>query len=148
MLEKQIQTLIRYHPYLLDRDLYRSGRTERTIRGGRLDIDFETSAGMVVVECKRTPLKNKDVLQLTRYLESLTGNGEKVVKAYLVGSAPIEPLAPDLLKTEPPIKVMELFRAIPMHLSFCRNGHYFSVELAKCPYDGAFKMPGKDLVIV
>ncbi|MGB6067611.1 MAG: hypothetical protein WBG50_22625 [Desulfomonilaceae bacterium] len=148
MLEKQIQSLIRYHPYLLDRDLYDSGRTERRIGGGRIDIDFETREGLVVVECKKTPLKNKDVLQLTKYLNGLAVNGEKVVKAYLVGSAPIKPLDPELLKTEPAIVVMELFKAIPMHLSFCRNGHYFSVELARCPYDGAYKISGKDLVIV
>lgn len=148
MLEKQIQTLIRYHPYLLDKDLFDSGRTERTIRGGRIDIDFETCDGIVIVECKKTPLKTKDVLQLTRYLNGLADNGEKVIKAYLVGLPPIAPLDPLLLRTKPPIVVIELFKAIPMHLSRCQTGHYFSVELGRCPYDGASRISGQDLIIV
>ncbi|MGO9568579.1 MAG: hypothetical protein ACLP5H_13655 [Desulfomonilaceae bacterium] len=148
MRERQIQQLICFHPYLLDADLYGCGRTERTISSGRIDIDFETCTGIVVVECKITPLKNKDVLQLTRYMEGLTQDGNKVAKAYLVGSAPIKPLEPELLNTEPPIVVRELFGAIPMHLSYCRNGHYFSAGLGKCPYDGASRIHGKELVIV
>jgi hypothetical protein len=148
MLERQIQNLICYHPYLLDAAICGSGKKERCISTGRIDIDFQTPEGIIVVECKISPLINRDVLQLRRHIRDLAQSGETVLKAYLVGQSPIRPLDLGLLMESPCIAIAELVTAIPLQLSFCREGHYFDADLATCPYDGADKLPGHDLSLL
>ena len=148
MLEKQIQDLICDHPYLLDAAICGSGRKERCISVGRIDIDFQTPEGTIVVECKISPLVSKDVLQLRRYVNDLAQTGEIVLKAYLVGQSPTRSLDTKLLMETPCITVAELVSAIPLHLSFCRGGHYFDADLPTCPYDGSDKLFGHDLSLV
>jgi len=148
MLERQIQNLICYHPYLLDAAICGRGRKERCISTGRIDIDFNTPNGTIVVECKISHLTDRDVLQLRRYIRDLTQNGETVLKAYLVGQIPMHPLDSEALTEAPCIAVAELVTAIPLHLSFCRGGHYFDADLPTCPYDGSDKLPGLDLSLV
>ncbi len=148
MLERQIQNLICYHPYLLDAAICGSGRKERCISTGRIDVDFKTPDGTIVVECKISHLTNRDVLQLRRYIRDLAHNGEIVLKAYLVGQTPMHPLDSEPLREAPCIAIAELVAAIPLHLSICRGGHYFDADFASCPYDGEDKLPGHDLSLV
>ncbi len=147
MLEDEIQSLLCHHPYLLDADVYQCGRRERSVASGRTDIDFLTHEGTIVVECKRAALRDADVLQLRRYLANLQQMGEKVLRAYLVGAPPAKPLDIDLLAGDVPILVRELWRSIPLHLSLCRNGHYFDVELSRCPHCKSPGIPGSDVLI-
>ncbi len=147
MLESEIQSLICHHPYLLDSDIRVIGRRERTITGGRIDIDFFTPTGTIVVECKREELRNADVFQLRNYLNSLVDSGEIVSKAYLVGRHPIDVLDSDSLNKKPVIIVRELVTSVPLHLAFCRGGHYYDIALRRCPYCGDEKVPGANLFL-
>lgn len=144
--ERKIQKLIRDHPYLLDKELMNlKGRIERTVRTGRVDIDFETEDGWVIVECKITPLANRDVQQLRRYIQDFKDSGKHVHKAYLIGVRPRTELNETLLSKWPRIKVLHLLYAIPSVLAFCEGRHYFDATLETCPYDGAQRIPGKEL---
>ena len=145
MLEADLQNLLCYHPYLLDRDLLGCGRKERRVTSGRIDVDYTTPDGTVLVECKKGSLRNKDVRQLRRYIRDLTGKGERVLRAYLVGFGPLQALDITLLDEEPVIVVRELIAAIPTQLALCRNGHYFDVEYSQCPYCGSRAQAGKGL---
>ncbi len=147
MLEDEIQSLLCFHPYLLDADLFQCGRRERCVRTGRVDINFFTPQGTIVVECKKTPLCDRDVLQLRRYLADLQDTGEKILRAYLVGAPPAKPLDTDLIAGDIPILVRELWRSIPLHLSLCRKGHYFDVELSRCPHCRSPRVTGSDLLL-
>lgn len=147
MLEAVLQNLLCFHPYLLDSGLFGCGRKERRVTSGRIDIDYVTPDGMILVECKRGPLRNRDVRQLRRYIQDLMGKGERVLRAYLVGFGPLQALDCTLLEEKPAIVVRELIAAIPTQLALCRNGHYFDVEYSKCPYCGSRAQAGKGLFI-
>ncbi|MEW6349911.1 MAG: hypothetical protein AB1646_12665 [Thermodesulfobacteriota bacterium] len=138
--------LLRAHPYLLDAELlYCRGRIERRISSGRLDIDFSTEYGWIVVECKCVSLTAEHARQLVRYIDSLTSSGKTVYKAYLVGPSFSEPLPTELLGHPPGIIVEEIPRDIPRFFAFSAGGHYFDGELEICPYDGTRAVPGKEL---
>jgi hypothetical protein len=144
--EKSIQALLRAHPYLLDSELTGCrGRIERKIGEGRLDIDFQTEKGWIVVECKCSALNNRHVDQLCRYLDSLTNAGTPVYKAYLVGKSPRTELNQEFLNHPPGIILKYLFRDIPTFLAFSEGRHYFDADLAICPYDGTSRIAGKEL---
>jgi RecB family endonuclease NucS len=146
--ERKIQKLLRSHPYLLDQELLNCrGRIERRVSSGRLDIDFETEHGWVVVECKITPLTNKDVNQLCRYLDDLAMLNQTVYKAYLVGGKPNKKLDGSLLEHSPGIRVVYLLLDLPTSLVLSEEKHYFDADLEICPYDGTRRIPGKGLII-
>jgi len=147
--ERRIQKLIRDHPYLLDKELMNlRGRIERPIRSGRLDIDFETERGWVIVECKIGPLVGKDLQQLCRYLKDFRDAGKCLYKAYLIGGKPRTELDADLVSHYPGIRVVHLLYALPDLLALCQEKHYFDANLETCPYDGAQRIPGKDLELL
>lgn len=144
--ERTIQKLIRSHPYLLDDELLgATGRIERRVRSGRLDIDFLTPQGLVVVECKVTGLKDKDALQLRRYLNDLAREGQTVYRAYLVGDTPAKPLNEDILNEDPPIRVALFVLDFPKYLAFSEGRHYFDGNLDTCPHDGTRRIPGEEI---
>jgi RecB family endonuclease NucS len=144
--ERKIQRLLRAHPYLLDEDLSTwRGRIERSVGNGRLDIDFDTEKGWIIVECKVVALTNKHLRQLCRYLHNLAQAGKEVHRAYLVGRAPKKELQTDLLQRSPGICVKHIFRDIPTFLAFSEGRHYFDADLEICPYDGTRKIVGKEL---
>jgi len=147
--ERRLQNLIRDHPYLLDAELMHAGRgrTESVIPTGRLDIDFDLAKGLVVVECKITPLVDDDARQLCRYLDDLRARSAPVCKAYLVGHTPSSDLDSRLLKHPPGIRLKYLFRDIAAHLAFCAGRHYFDAFVDTCPYCGEARIPGKDLTL-
>lgn len=145
--EKRLQTLICNHPYLLDPAILGCGRKERFVPGGRIDIDFQTPEGTIVVECKITPLKPRDLVQLERYVSKLRGSGEKVLKAYLIGAAPSKSFERPTVDSDPPIIVKELVTAIPSRLVLCRHGHYFHPDYRRCPFDGEDRVPGTEIII-
>jgi hypothetical protein len=148
-LEKKLQSLIRAHPYLLDTQLLHAGRgrTELAVSKGRLDIAFVVSEGLVVVECKITPLVDDDTRQLCRYLDELAAKSIPISKAYLVGRPPSSDLDPKLLEHPPGIRLVYLLRDVPAHLSFCEGRHYFDTFAEKCPYCGERPIPGKELML-
>jgi RecB family endonuclease NucS len=146
--ERRVQKLLCDHPYLLDKELLNCrGRTERRIASGRLDIDFETECGWIVVECKITPLCDADIRQLSSYLDDLRQSGKAVYKAYLVGGKPRRQLSDQLLSHPPGIRVVRLLHDIPTSLALSEGRHYFDAELDVCPYDGTRRIPGKELEI-
>lgn len=147
--ERSLQGLIRAHPYLLDAQLMHAkrGRTELVVGTGRFDIAFEVSEGLVVVECKTTPLIDDDARQLCRYLNNLQARSAPVCKAYLVGHVPSADLDSQLLKHPPGIQLRYLFRDVPPHLAFCAGRHYFDAFAEICPYCGDRTMPGKELTL-
>lgn len=141
--EKKIQRLIRDHPYLLDKDLMDvRGRMERSVANGRLDVDFETEDGWVIVECKVTALTNKDLRQLCGYIEAFEALGKRVRRGYLVGGRPIATLDPGPIGQRP-IAVVHLISAIPDLLAMCERRHYFDAALERCPFDGCPPIPGE-----
>jgi len=144
--EKMIQRLIRDHPYLLDEELKNCrGRIERVVRGGRLDIDFETEKGWIIVECKSSALTNDHLEQLCGYLNNLAEMGIPIYKAYLVGKAPRRKLNQKFLDHTPGIALKYLPRDIPTFLAFSEGRHYFDADLDVCPYDGTRRIVGKEL---
>ena len=144
--EKRIQKLLRDHPYLLDKELFNHrGRIERHVKSGRLDIDFDTENGWIVVECKISPLIDKDVKQLRRYIDDLHSEGKIVYKAYLVGGEPNTELDRSLLNRPPKIKLAMLLHDIPTFLALSEGRHYFDANLDRSPYDGSRKIPGQEL---
>lgn len=146
--ERRVQQLLRDHPYLLHADLaHCRGTVERRVAGGRLDIDYQTEQGWIVVECKIRPLVDADVLQLCRYLKDLHCSKRRVLRAYLVGGRPKAPLSRDLLAHPPGITVVRLLQDIPTFLALSEGRHYFDADLDVCPYDGTRPLPGKYLEI-
>lgn len=144
--ERRLQTLLGSHPYLLDKELLNHrGKIERRVTSGRLDIDFETENGWIIVECKITSIKDKDVEQLCRYLDDLQRSGETVYKAYLVGRRPHGELSTELLNHPPGITVVYLQHDIPAFLVLSEGRHYFNAELEKCPYDNTSRIPGTEI---
>ncbi len=144
--ERKIQRLLRAHPYLLDADLTGwQGRIERRVGNGRLDIDFQTEKGWIVVECKCTVLTDRDLKQLCGYLDDLTNAGRHVCKAYLVGQAPREVLDSKLLEHPPGITLRHIVRDIPPFLAFSEGRHYFDADLDICPYDGTRRIVGHEM---
>jgi hypothetical protein len=146
--EKKLQKLLCNHPYLIDQELLNcKGSMERWTGSGRLDIDFQTDDGWIVVECKVTPLSDADLLQLRGYLDDLRLSAKVVYKAYLIGKQPGHELSEELLTHPPEIGILVLGRDLPTSLAFSQGRHYFDAELDVCPYDGTCRMPGKELVI-
>jgi hypothetical protein len=144
--ERKIQKLLRAHPYLLDAELFSCrGRIERRVGNGRLDIDFQTEKGWIVVECKCTSLTDRDLKQLCRYLDDLANAGSRVYKAYLVGNAPRKDLDAKLLEHPPGITPKHIVRDIPTFLAFSEDRHYFDAALDICPYDGTRRIVGNEL---
>lgn len=151
MLERHIQDLLANYPYLLDTEISGMGSTERCVSSGRIDIFFDTPSGVIVVECKKTRLKDDDVLQLGRYLTDLKNEGKKIYKAYLVGYAPMRKLKSELLKTEPFIIIKKLIEDIPLNFKICRSkpkGHYFDSGYERCPYCGERSVAGELLSLI
>lgn len=151
VLERHIQDLLANHPYLLDMEIQERGGTERCVSSGRIDIFFDTPSGIIIMECKKTSLKNDDAEQLRRYLTDLKNEGKKIYKAYLIGYAPIRELKQELLKPEPCIIVKELITDIPLSFKICRstpNGHYFDVSYERCPYCGERGIAGEFLSLI
>lgn len=122
-------------------------RMEFAVGRGRLDLAFESSHGLTVVECKVQALADDDVRQLCRYLDDLQSRSVRVCKAYLVGHTPSSGLNPELLMHPPGIQLRYLFQDIPAHLAFCDGRHYFDVFIETCPYCGEPPIPGKDLTL-
>ena len=147
LLEITIQELIQHNPYIIDDSDLPTGTTERQVKSGRIDIYFETPNGVVVVECKRTALRNKDVLQLRGYIEDLFEEGKKVIKAYLVGMPPNKPLKKALLEGEPNIDIKELIKDVPIELSRCDCGRYSKKQQKTCLYCGRQKRTGDNIYL-
>jgi RecB family endonuclease NucS len=144
--ERKIQKLLRAHPYLLDAELSSCrGRIERRVENGRLDIDFQTEKGWIVVECKCTALTDEDLKQLCRYIDDLANTGRLVHKAYLVGKTPRKGLDRELLEHSPGITLRHIVKDIPTFLAFSEGRHYFDADMDLCPYDGTRRMVGKEL---
>ena len=111
---------------------------ERPISSGRADIVFASPYGLVIVECKASPLENHDVLQLRRYIADLKASGETVKKGFLVGFPPIKPIACDSPKGEIEIYIRILDESIPLRLAWCgKHKRYFNFEYELCPLCGS-----------
>jgi hypothetical protein len=151
VLERHIQDLLAYHPYLLDMEIQENGYTERSVASGRIDIFFDMPSGVIVVECKKTHLKDDDVLQLRRYLTDLKNEGKKIYKAYLVGYAPMRELKPEILEPATSIIIKKLIEDIPLNFKICRSkpkGHYFDSGYERCPYCGEKSAIGEFLSLI
>lgn len=147
MREKNIQEIICQRPYLLDPEILNHGEKEKSVSFGRIDITFHTPNGIIIVECKKTPLRDKDIRQLKKYVMGLKNKGKKVIKAYLVGLKPIKPFKEHLFHGDVEIYIKELIESIPLELAYCYKGHYFSLGFNLCPYCKEEKIPGKELFL-
>ncbi len=146
--ERHIQRLVMSHPYLLDPGLIdHKGRRERQVSNGRIDVDFETEIGLVVVECKTTCLADRDILQLRRYLKALSDSGQRVVDAYILAGAPRDGLDENLLAISPGIKARYLLEHFPLELSLCQERHYFDAADSECNICGSPAIPGHEIIL-
>ena len=98
---------------------------------------------MIIVECKKDPLRGDHAAQLRAYIRTLEKEGCRVLSAYLVGMPPNTDLDPGIIEEKPPIQVKELITDIPYRLALCRKGHYFDRNLPRCPYCNADRYPGQ-----
>ena len=145
MQEKSIQEFICKHPYLIDEEILNCGKTEVSVSGGRIDITFQTEAGVIIIECKKTNLKDRDVKQIKKYIRKLVKEGNKVNHAYLIGLEPKVPITETLTCDRVIIKIKKLIESIPLQLAFCENGHYFACDFNICPYCSGKKLSGKEI---
>lgn len=130
---------------MIDRELLNvRGRVERAFGTSRLDIDFETENGLVIVECKASSLTNRHLSQLCRYLAELALRKFTVCRAYLIGLPPAASLAPEMLEKNPLVILKLLYRDLPSYLALCEGRHYYDFYLDACPFCGAPGIPGHE----
>jgi hypothetical protein len=146
--ERHIQNLIVSHPYLLDPFLINErGTKERRVGNGRIDVDFETDHGLVVVECKVSSVSDKDTIQLRRYLGALMDRGQRIAAAYLVAPRPVKALSWELLAHEPVINLLYLLEHFPLELSLCEGRHYFDASEPECNICQSRAIPGHEIIL-
>jgi RecB family endonuclease NucS len=72
MLEKEIQSLLETHPYLIEpRFLNKPVESQKALKSGFADLVIYSENETVIIELKVVPLDNKAVLQLNGYLEDM-----------------------------------------------------------------------------
>ena len=145
MQEKSIQEFICKNFFLIDKEILNCGKTEVSVSGSRIDIAFNIEEGVIIVECKKTNLKDRDVRQIKKYIRKFIKEGNKVIRAYLIGLEPKVPITETLTCDRVIIKIKKLIESIPLQLAFCENGHYFACDYNICPYCSGKKLSGKEI---
>jgi hypothetical protein len=123
------------------------GRKERRVNKGRIDVDFETIHGLVIVECKVTCVVDEDAAQLRRYMDALVDDGATVAAAYLVAAPPNRGFNEDILNHEPAIRLLYLLEHFPLELSLCEGRHYFDAADSECNICHKPALPGHEIVL-
>lgn len=124
--EESLESLLFNHPYLLNPRFSADSRVQRqyVYSGGRVDIVFKYRGRGVLVECKRTLLKEADFIQLLRYVSDLKQELDLGKTHYLVGL--VDASTPRVRRSNDgvSIRVVGVGRDIPRRLVLAAHGRY------------------------
>lgn len=137
-LEESLESLLFHHPYLLDGRLDPECRMQRqyVAGNGRVDILLKHRSRIICVECKRTALIERDVMQLAGYLEILQEEFPLARTHYLVGK-PGALKARSVRTKQGIIRIREVGKDIPLYLFFdSATGRYRKARAMEV--DGAY----------
>ena len=128
MKEIDLEELLVFHPYLIDRSLKGLIPVRQETKGTRrLDMAFETRKGLCVVELKKGELKPADVGQLLGYCRAWGRSKARPLARihYLVGKRPdhVAPLEAACRRSVRDIRILYVGTQIPWHLTLV-DGEY------------------------
>lgn len=121
MKEIDLEDLLVFHPYLIDRSLKGLIPARQETKGTRrLDMAFETKKGLCVVELKKGELKPADVSQLLDYCRAWgRSKARPLAKThYLVGKRPadVAPLEAACRRSVRNVRILYVGTQIPWYL--------------------------------
>jgi hypothetical protein len=126
--EIDLEELLVFHPYLIDRSLKGLIPVRQETKGTRrLDMAFATKKGLCVVELKKGELKSEDVSQLLDYCRAWgRSRARPLAKThYLVGKRPADvvPLEVACRRSPRDIRILYVGTDLPWHLTLI-DGEY------------------------
>ena len=128
MKEIDLEELLVFHPYLIDRSLKGLIPVRQETKGARrLDMAFATKEGLSVVELKKGELKPVDVSQLLDYCRAWGRSKTRPLADthYLVGKRPADtaPLEATCRRSVRRIRILYVGTEIPWYLAMV-DGEY------------------------
>ena len=112
MKEIDLEELLAFHPYLIDRSLAGLLATRQEAKGGRrCDLAFETKQGLSLVELKKSELQPQDISQLLSYCRAWGRSKQRPLAKthYLIGKRPADLKPLEIARNRSPRDIRMLF---------------------------------------
>jgi len=128
MKEVDLEELLAFHPYLIDRSLTGLLAIRQESKGAcRLDLAFETKKGLSLVELKKSELQPQDISQFLDYCRAWGRSKRRPLAQthYLIGKRPTDIKSLEIARNRSPrdIRILFVGTDIPWMLSLV-DGQY------------------------
>ncbi len=140
MREKDLQSLLEIHPYLIERQfLGKLIESQKLLNSGKADMVVHLDDEIVVVELKINALTERDVLQLNGYLQDVQKQMiHKLVRGILIGDKPKNDIDKLVNLLCLPIEVKILKQDISIAIKICKDCRLANdIQNCSCVYCGA-----------